>query len=112
MAEAIQALSLRHAITLVNRDELQDGGASVFAETIRHIRRLIPSCTIEVLIPTLKAMRRHWRRLRLNDRTSVPQYRDGAQTAVSVDPATREISAIDRVAGPSQQMGMTATSRD
>lgn len=52
VAEAIQALSLRHAvITSVNRDELEDGGASIFAETIRHIRRLIPSCTIEVLIP-------------------------------------------------------------
>ena len=52
VAEAIQALRLRHAvITSVNRDELEDGGASVFAETIRQIRRLIPSCTIEVLIP-------------------------------------------------------------
>ena len=52
VAEAIHALNLRHAvITSVNRDELEDGGASVFAETIRHIRRLIPSCTIEVLIP-------------------------------------------------------------
>ncbi|WHZ24269.1 MAG: Lipoyl synthase [Nitrospira sp.] len=52
VAEAIQALSLRHAvITSVNRDELDDGGASIFAETIRQIRRLIPSCTIEVLIP-------------------------------------------------------------
>jgi lipoic acid synthetase len=52
VAEAVHALSLRHAvITSVNRDELDDGGASIFAETIRHIRRLIPSCTIEVLIP-------------------------------------------------------------
>ena len=52
VAEAIQALSLRHAvITSVNRDELDDGGALIFAETIRHIRRLIPSCTVEVLIP-------------------------------------------------------------
>ncbi|GAB1721380.1 MAG: lipoyl synthase [Nitrospira sp.] len=52
VAEAIQALRLRHAvITSVNRDELEDGGASVFADTIRQIRRLIPSCTIEVLIP-------------------------------------------------------------
>lgn len=52
VAEAVQALGLRHAvITSVNRDELEDGGASVFAETIRHTRRLIPSCTIEVLIP-------------------------------------------------------------
>ncbi len=52
VAEAVQALRLRHAvITSVNRDELEDGGAAVFADTIRHIRRLIPSCTVEVLIP-------------------------------------------------------------
>ncbi|UVT20174.1 MAG: lipoyl synthase [Nitrospira sp.] len=52
VAEAIHALGLRHAvITSVNRDELQDGGAWVFAETIRQTRRLNPTCTIEVLIP-------------------------------------------------------------
>jgi lipoic acid synthetase len=52
VAQAVQALSLRHAvITSVNRDELEDGGASVFAETIRQIRQSIPTCTVEVLIP-------------------------------------------------------------
>lgn len=52
VAQAVQALALRHAvITSVNRDELEDGGASVFVETIREMRRLIPTCTIEVLIP-------------------------------------------------------------
>jgi lipoyl synthase len=52
VAEAIQALGLRHAvITSVNRDELADGGAWVFAETIRQTRQLNPTCTIEVLIP-------------------------------------------------------------
>ena len=52
VAEAVQALGLRHAvITSVNRDELEDGGAAVFAETIRQIRQLSPVCTIEVLIP-------------------------------------------------------------
>lgn len=52
VAEAVKALDLRHAvITSVNRDELGDGGASVFAETIRRTRRLNPACTIEVLIP-------------------------------------------------------------
>lgn len=52
VAEAVQALGLRHAvITSVNRDELKDGGASIFAETIRQTRRLSPACTIEVLIP-------------------------------------------------------------
>ncbi|HEY6085783.1 MAG TPA: lipoyl synthase [Nitrospira sp.] len=52
IAEAVHALALRHAVvTSVNRDELADGGAAVFVETIRQIRRLNPECTIEVLIP-------------------------------------------------------------
>ena len=52
VAQAVQALGLKHAvITSVNRDELDDGGASIFAETIRLIRSLIPSCAVEVLIP-------------------------------------------------------------
>jgi len=52
VARAVQALGLRHAvITSVNRDELEDGGASVFADTIREIRRLTPLCAVEVLIP-------------------------------------------------------------
>lgn len=52
VAEAVRALGLRHAvITSVNRDELPDGGAWVFAETIRQTRRLNQACTIEVLIP-------------------------------------------------------------
>lgn len=52
VAAAVKALGLRHAvITAVNRDELPDGGAQVFAGTIRAVRRELPACTIEVLIP-------------------------------------------------------------
>jgi lipoic acid synthetase len=52
VAKAIEALGLRHAvITSVNRDELEDGGAEIFAETIRQIRRFTPTCAVEVLIP-------------------------------------------------------------
>ena len=52
VGEAVHALGLRHAvITSVNRDELEDGGAAIFAETIRQIRQLCSDCTIEVLIP-------------------------------------------------------------
>lgn len=52
VAQAVQALGLRHAvITSVNRDELEDGGAEMFVETIRQIRRLTPTCAVEVLIP-------------------------------------------------------------
>ena len=52
VAQAVQAMRLKHTvITSVNRDELNDGGASIFAETIRQVRQLNPSCTVEVLIP-------------------------------------------------------------
>jgi lipoyl synthase len=52
VAEAVRALGLRHAvITSVNRDELADGGAAMFADTIRLTRQENPGCTIEVLIP-------------------------------------------------------------
>ena len=57
VSEAVAALKLRHAvITSVNRDELPDGGASLFAETIRRIRGL-HDATIEVLIPDFKGSR-------------------------------------------------------
>jgi len=52
VAEAVEHLGLRFAvITSVNRDELPDGGAEIFAETIRAIRRRCPETGIEVLIP-------------------------------------------------------------
>ncbi len=54
-AAAIAALELRHAVlTSVNRDDLPDGGAAVFAETIRRIRDELPECDVEVLIPDFK----------------------------------------------------------
>jgi len=55
LADAVIAMGLRHAvITSVNRDELDDGGAGVYAETIRQIHGRLPSCTVEVLIPDFK----------------------------------------------------------
>ena len=52
VAKAVQAMGLRHAVvTSVNRDELPDGGAEIFAETIAAIRRLCPHARVEVLIP-------------------------------------------------------------
>jgi len=55
VAQAVKGMGLKHAvITSVNRDELPDGGASVFADVIYQIRGLSPSCTVEVLIPDFK----------------------------------------------------------
>lgn len=55
VAEAVKEMGLRHAVvTSVNRDELKDGGAGIFASTIRWIRRLNPDCKVEVLTPDFK----------------------------------------------------------
>ena len=52
IAEAVKLLKLRHVvITSVNRDDVEDGGAKLFAETIAQVRKLNPTCTVEVLIP-------------------------------------------------------------
>ncbi|PIO47360.1 MAG: lipoyl synthase, partial [[Chlorobium] sp. 445] len=52
VGEMVRIMNLRHTvITSVNRDELSDGGASIWAETIREIRKQHPTTKIEVLIP-------------------------------------------------------------
>lgn len=52
VAEAVHHLNLAHTvITSVNRDDLPDGGAAHWAETIREVRRVNPECKVEVLIP-------------------------------------------------------------
>ena len=52
VALAVRRMGLRHAVvTSVNRDDVPDGGASLFADTVRWIRRLSPGTTVEVLIP-------------------------------------------------------------
>lgn len=52
VAQAIAELNLRHAvITSVDRDDLPDFGAFIFAETIRQIHQRLPDCSIEVLVP-------------------------------------------------------------
>ena len=58
VAESVAVLGLSHCVlTSVNRDELPNGGAHIFANTIREIRKLLPNCTIEVLIPDFKGSR-------------------------------------------------------
>jgi lipoyl synthase len=52
VANAAEQMQLRYVvITSVDRDDLPDGGASIFAETVRQIRHRLPDCRIEVLIP-------------------------------------------------------------
>lgn len=58
VAEACATLGLRYAvITSVNRDDQKDGGAAIFAATIRAIRERIPGCQVEVLVPDFQGSR-------------------------------------------------------
>jgi len=58
VAESVEVLNLSHCVlTSVNRDELPNGGAHIFANTITEIRKRVPNCTIEVLIPDFKGNR-------------------------------------------------------
>lgn len=55
VAEAAVKMGLRYAVvTSVNRDDQADGGAAIFARTIAEIRRRLPGCKIEVLIPDFR----------------------------------------------------------
>lgn len=55
IAESVNLMSIKHVvITSVDRDDLCDGGASIWAETVRQIRKKNPTTTIETLIPDFK----------------------------------------------------------
>lgn len=55
VAESVKIMGLQHVVvTAVARDDLKDGGAAVFAETVRRIRESNPGCTIEILPSDMK----------------------------------------------------------
>jgi lipoic acid synthetase len=57
VADAAQKMGLKHVVlTSVNRDERKDGGAPIFAESHRQIRKAIPGVTIESLIPDFRGV--------------------------------------------------------
>jgi len=57
VAESVQTMGLRYAtVTGVARDDLPDGGAWLYAETVRQIHQLLPDCGVELLIPDFNAL--------------------------------------------------------
>lgn len=55
VAESVQVMGLKHVvITAVARDDLKDGGAAVFAETVRQVRKMNPGTTVEILPSDMK----------------------------------------------------------
>jgi lipoic acid synthetase len=64
VAEAIEALGLRFAVvTAVARDDVKDGGADHFAQTLRAIHEVAPGCRVEVLVPDFKGSEEALRRV-------------------------------------------------
>jgi len=62
VAEAVRTMGLKHAVvTSVDRDDLPDGGAGLFAATIRTIHQLNPECAVEVLTPDFQGKDEHIR---------------------------------------------------
>ena len=63
VAESVKSMNLSYCvITAVNRDDLSDGGAAIFADCIKRIRETSPHCKVEVLIPDLQG---NWEALKL-----------------------------------------------
>ena len=64
LADAVSALDLKYVvITSVTRDDLPDGGASVFAGAIAALRDRVPGCRVEVLVPDFRGDREAQRRV-------------------------------------------------
>ena len=64
VAQSIKLMEIKHAvITSVDRDELKDGGSSIWAETIKAIRKINPNTTMETLIPDFKGRKEDIQRI-------------------------------------------------
>jgi lipoyl synthase len=111
VAAAVQALGLRHVvITSVNRDELEDGGAAVFAQTIKQVRWFSPHCTIEVLIPDFEGNGAAIVRV-CNEKPDILNH--NIETVRRLFPAIRPQGKYDRsihLLDRAKQLGMTTKS--
>ncbi len=94
VAEAAQKLNLSHVvITSVTRDDLEDGGASVFAQTIRKIRELLPQATVEILTPDFKGDERT---LRLLAESPPDVFNHNLETVPRLYPQVRPQASYER----------------
>ncbi|MBX3359621.1 MAG: lipoyl synthase [Phycisphaeraceae bacterium] len=94
VAESLALMGLRHVvITSVNRDELSDGGAGIWAETIRRTREACPSMSVEVLIPDFEG---NWEALQavIDARPHIINH--NLETVRRMYPAVRPSAKFDR----------------
>ncbi|WP_100400122.1 lipoyl synthase [Bacillus sp. FJAT-44742] len=94
VAESVEQMGLKHAvITAVARDDLKDGGAAVFAETVRAVRRRNPYCTIEVLPSDMMGMEENLKTL-MEARPNILNH--NIETVKRLTPRVRARATYDR----------------
>lgn len=94
VAESLALMGLRHVvITSVNRDELPDGGAAIWAETILRTREACPGMSIEVLIPDFEG---NWAALQMVIDAGPDIINHNLETVRRMYPAVRPSAKFDR----------------
>lgn len=94
VAQAVMELKLRHAvITSVTRDDLPDGGAEYFVQTVQAVRRKNPGVSIEILVPDFAGRQESWR----ISAGSLPDvYNHNMETVRRLYPSVRPQADYDR----------------
>ena len=107
VADAVQAMGIRHAvITSVDRDDLRDGGAAIFAATITAIHRQVSSCQVEVLTPDFQGVESS---LRTVMESSPEVFNHNIETVPRLFPRVRPKSLYQRSLGVLRLAGEMAT---
>lgn len=94
VAESVHRMKLKHCVvTSVDRDDLEDGGAAIWAATIRAIRRLNPGTTMETLIPDFRG-RKEYLQVVMNARPDVISH--NLETVKRLTPQVRSAAIYER----------------
>jgi lipoic acid synthetase len=94
VAESVNVMKLRHCvITSVDRDDLEDGGAAIWADTIRAIRELNPNTTMETLIPDFRG-RKEFLQIVIDARPDVISH--NLETVKRLTPQVRSAAIYER----------------
>ena len=87
LANTVKILDLRYAvITSVNRDDLPDGGAYLFAQCIKQIKKKVPTCKVEVLTPDFQG---DWKSLKVVTDANPETFNHNIETVKRIFPRVR-----------------------
>ena len=87
LANTVKILGLKYAvITSVNRDDLPDGGAFIFAQCIRQIKKRVPTCKVEVLTPDFQG---DWKALKIVTDANPETFNHNIETVKRIFPRVR-----------------------